>query len=255
LSTTTRDHRCPYQLSGLPALLAALAAGSVFGYAAALPELRAQRTALARARHAATHDDLTGLPNRAVAMRLLDRTRPALVGVCDVDGLKTVNDAFGHDAGDQLLRVVACRLRAAMAGDGIAARLGGDEFALIWHHQPADSAAAARAVLDHLCAPARIAGRALTPSASLGIAAGGHLRGASLLAAADHAMYQAKHTGQQLGVYNPAAPPPPLRRVASRRRDRTAEPEQPQPRPAVNGIAPNGTAPPIATPARAAPVN
>jgi diguanylate cyclase (GGDEF)-like protein len=89
--------------------------------------------------HAASHDPLTGLLNRVGFRRYIDsilagvRDGHARVGLLfiDLDDFKQVNDAYGHDAGDELLRKVALRLEASTrGGDGIA-RLGGDEFAII----------------------------------------------------------------------------------------------------------------------------
>jgi diguanylate cyclase (GGDEF)-like protein len=173
--------------------LAVLGLGAVVGYLVGHARVRALRRRLACERYAARHDPLTGLPNRVVVYDLLDHTRPALVGLCDVDGLKQVNDRLGHHAGDQLL-AVARRLAAAMAGTGTAARLRGDEFTLVWTHAPADPLAAGTALLDRLTQPATVAGHTVRPRASLGLAAAGPaLTGRRLLAAADVAMYHAKH--------------------------------------------------------------
>jgi GGDEF domain-containing protein len=102
----------------------------------------------------------------------------------------------------------------------VAARLGGDEFALLWRHPPADPLAAGRAVLDQLTQPASVAGHRLTPQASLGLAAASPtLTGRGLLAAADTAMYQAKHGPTRIRVYDHNLPPPPVDRPARRRRD------------------------------------
>jgi diguanylate cyclase (GGDEF)-like protein len=90
-------------------------------------------------RHKASHDSLTGLLNRVGFRQHLDRIvgsarpQPGHVGLLfiDLDEFKHVNDAYGHDAGDELIRKAAQRLEAtARAGDGVA-RLGGDEFAII----------------------------------------------------------------------------------------------------------------------------
>jgi diguanylate cyclase (GGDEF)-like protein len=134
---------------------------------------------------------------------LLDHTEPSLVGLCDIDGLKQVNDHHGHDVGDLLLRVVGARLTAAMAGVGIAARLGGDEFALLWTRPPVDPVADGAAVLDRLSQPAVIAGHSLTPTASLGLALPGPgITGRRLLSAADTAMYQAKRGHIRTQLYH-----------------------------------------------------
>lgn len=82
------------------------------------------------------HDPLTGLYNRRFfneELLRLDTLRnlPLTIVQCDVDGLKLVNDSFGHDLGDRLLIIVAKNLRAACRADDIISRYGGDEFALI----------------------------------------------------------------------------------------------------------------------------
>jgi diguanylate cyclase (GGDEF)-like protein len=85
-------------------------------------------------RHRATHDALTGLPNRTLLMERLQalaRTGPVGVLLIDLDGFKQVNDAWGHDAGDALLVEVAGRLRAGVRATDTAARIGGDEFGVV----------------------------------------------------------------------------------------------------------------------------
>ncbi|WP_431261616.1 diguanylate cyclase domain-containing protein [Roseateles chitinivorans] len=108
----------------------------VFAMAVDITAMKAAHEDLA---HAAFHDALTQLPNRvllydrieqALAMARRERTR---VAVCylDLDGFKAVNDAHGHDAGDQLLQTVAARLSASIRPLDTVARLGGDEFVLV----------------------------------------------------------------------------------------------------------------------------
>ena len=92
-----------------------------------------------RLHHEARHDELTGLPNRLHFREILDVAAdasgrggpPCAVMVLDFDGFKTINDTLGHQAGDELLQVLAGRLDAAAAGTAIMARLGGDEFAVL----------------------------------------------------------------------------------------------------------------------------
>jgi len=97
------------------------------------------RQQVVEARHFAYHDALTGLPNRSL---LLDRLRQAMaqavrlhkqVGVVllDLDQFKSVNDGFGHAAGDQLLQQVAARLTRCIRGGDTACRYGGDEFVVM----------------------------------------------------------------------------------------------------------------------------
>ena len=86
----------------------------------------------------ASHDQLTGLANRTGLERAIatwqqreERHRPLAFFYCDLDGFKTVNDRYGHGAGDTLLRMVAARLQTLAGDGGEAARIGGDEFVLL----------------------------------------------------------------------------------------------------------------------------
>ncbi|MGA5508917.1 GGDEF domain-containing protein [Streptomyces umbrinus] len=164
--------------------------------------------------HTARRDPLTGLPGRDILIDRVDRLARARreylhVLVADADGLKAVNDSFGHAAGDALIATIGRRLSAWAAGrSGLAARLGGDEFgvALLL---PRDAAVREVHALRELLAqpvhhdgqPLRdIEGRILRPAVSIGIARASDLpdaAGASrLLRGADTAMYRVK-TGQQ----------------------------------------------------------
>lgn len=185
-----------------------ITAVGAFGLGLALAHLHDQRRIrflrgqLRLARYEARHDPLTGLGNRRVVNDALDQGWPALVGLCDINGLKTVNDRFGHDTGDELLRVAADRLTAAMTGRGLAARLGGDEFALLWADHPDDPLTDAHDVLTQLTQPVALAGEQIEPRVSLGLAiATPRTHGRGLLSAADAAMYQAKHTHTPVRIH------------------------------------------------------
>ncbi|GIE78285.1 hypothetical protein Aph02nite_42350 [Actinoplanes philippinensis] len=124
--------------------------------------------------HQATHDGLTGLPNRAHLAAYADRHtgRPFGVLLLDLNGFKQVNDEHGHAAGDLLLHEIGARLTVALGGDGLAGRLGGDEFLVLL--PDADSAVAARVMVrihDAIRRPVDIgAGRAVTVGVSAGVA-------------------------------------------------------------------------------------
>ncbi len=153
-------------------------------------------------RHQASHDILTGLPNRAL---FADRVQAAItrcvgedflaVLYLDLDDFKTVNDSLGHEAGDELLKGVARRLiRASRPGDTVA-RLGGDEFGVLLCdiHSASDAEEAANRITMALLEPLEILGRAVSARASLGIAYARRGDGPSqVLAEADAAMYVAK---------------------------------------------------------------
>ena len=87
----------------------------------------------------AFHDSLTGIANRALlldridhALRRAERSQEAVsVLLCDLDGFKAVNDALGHDHGDELLKMIATRMAECLRSSDTLARLGGDEFAVL----------------------------------------------------------------------------------------------------------------------------
>ena len=151
-----------------------------------------------RLHYAANHDHLTGLANRASfderAKRLgaLDGQGRAVLLV-DLNDFKDVNDTLGHHAGDGLLKVIANRLQRSVRPTDLVARLGGDEFSvLLADASAADAVATAHQIMGAMAKRARIAGRTLLPSASIGIAASRDKPFETLLRDADEAMYEAK---------------------------------------------------------------
>ncbi|MEV6304360.1 GGDEF domain-containing protein [Actinoplanes sp. NPDC051861] len=165
----------------------------------------AERDALAaRLRHHAFHDGLTGLPNRSLYAERLDTALaagvPVVAMLVDLDDFKQVNDAWGHAAGDALLREVAQRLSSCVREDDTVARIGGDEFAVLLSPAPADDPReiAARMV-QAVEAPVAIPGfGSAQVGASVGIAVATDLTkdGDALLREADHAMYEVKRSGK-----------------------------------------------------------
>ncbi|GAA3256206.1 diguanylate cyclase domain-containing protein [Dactylosporangium siamense] len=159
--------------------------------------LRQLGEARAELRHQALHDPLTGLGNRNL---LEEFTRSGLrpgvrasVLVLDLDGFKAVNDTLGHAAGDELLRVVASRLRAHAREGDLVARLGGDEFVVLLPDAADDVAAEVAARLRFaLIAPIRIDGRFVQVDASIGAATATEGTLDALLRAADAEMYREK---------------------------------------------------------------
>ncbi len=159
---------------------------------------------IARLRHQSEHDDLTGLPNRhQLQRRLTELTEEGrgqgTVGVyfIDLDGTKTVNDALGHQAGDELLQVIATRLRARVRPSDLVARYGGDELiALVEPISEAEAPSFAERLLETFVDPVVLDGQSVRLSASIGFAlCRPGSNPASLLREADSAMYAAKRAG------------------------------------------------------------
>ena len=154
----------------------------------------------------AHYDGLTGLANRGLFRDRLEQAlaRSARAGgtvavlILDLDGFKQVNDSLGHDAGDQLLRVVAERLTECVRATDTVARFGGDEFAVLLDQtDEALAVTVARRALARLAEPAVVAGRELEVAASIGIALhAGQDGGDELVRNADVAMYAAKDAGR-----------------------------------------------------------
>jgi diguanylate cyclase (GGDEF)-like protein len=160
-------------------------------------------------------DPLTGLANRRVLEHELERTCDAPAGpgapvllLCDIDGLKAVNDEAGHEAGDAVIVQVAMALTEAAGPheDAVVSRIGGDEFCLLL---PSGDVAAGRSIAE--TAARRLAGDdAIQVSISCGVAARGEgvERPAELLRAADAAQYRAKRAGPEVpaAIAEPAPP-------------------------------------------------
>ncbi len=164
----------------------------------------------------ATHDSLTGLPNRAL---LFDRVENALerntrggqqvvLMFVDLDGFKQVNDNLGHDAGDEVLRGVASRLLDVVRGGDTVARIGGDEFVVLSEGLP-DAAKAgdvAARIVQRVNEPFAVSGTLARIGASVGVAiATADSTVAGIVKQADLAVYEAKRTGKgRFVVYDEA---------------------------------------------------
>jgi diguanylate cyclase (GGDEF)-like protein len=196
------------EIAGLPADGPLLALGSLLVVPLVMirvGRLSAERTrAEAALRHQATHDLLTGLPNRGELLARLDAAldrerdtgRPRVVLLfCDLNGFKAVNDRLGHLAGDQLLTEVGARIRAGLRGGDTLARYGGDEF-LVLCEDDAQQQAALRLgahIERSVQEPFRLAGEQVRISTSVGaVLSDGDLRADELIRRADQAMYAAK---------------------------------------------------------------
>ena len=158
-------------------------------------------------RHLATHDALTGLPNRSL---LTDRTSHAIdnarrqrteIALCfiDLDHFKTINDSLGHDAGDEVLKLAAQRISGCVRACDTLARLGGDEFVLLLENSSRHECLLTVERIQLLLAePIPFRGTLLSTGASIGVALypGDASDAATLLSHADAAMYRAKNAGR-----------------------------------------------------------
>lgn len=159
--------------------------------------------------HEATHDGLTGLPNRALFMARLTaalKKTQRIPAYCasilfiDLDRFKYVNDSLGHHAGDHLLKEISLRLVECMRPSDLVARLGGDEFTILVEgtYDLNEVIRIAERIQQKFCRPFDLYGNEVYSSASIGIlhASENHLAAEDMMRDADTAMYQAKRAGK-----------------------------------------------------------
>lgn len=182
--------------------------GQVLGAVLVFHDVTERRRLIKDLAHQANHDDLTGLPNRKWFLeQLLRATQEAqsdegfwLVGILDLDGFKQVNDRWGHDHGDQLLRAVTQRAQDALRSEDMLARLGGDEFGLLLRGIGCleDAQQLAEHLLRTLAQPISLTNQVATISASIGFAIVSREMGEAeqTLRHADIALYAAKSHGR-----------------------------------------------------------
>jgi diguanylate cyclase (GGDEF)-like protein/PAS domain S-box-containing protein len=159
----------------------------------------------AQLEHQASHDPLTGLPNRTrLDEYIIERFVPGSSGLAclflDLDNFKVVNDSLGHAAGDELLAEVAGRLRATVRPGDLVARFGGDEFVVVCEHaDEAGAVALAERIVTSLAEPVRLGGVDIRPHASIGVTVqtAEHRQADELVRDCDIAMYQAKAGGKR----------------------------------------------------------
>ncbi len=171
--------------------------------------ITSRKSAEEKLQHDATHDVLTGLPNRKYFMsELVDALEKmqtetfynVSVLFIDLDRFKIVNDSLGHHIGDELLVGIADRLRDCVRPTDMVARLGGDEFTILVEggYNPAEVITIAERIQAKFAIPFDLSGHKVYSSASIGIlhASEKHLAAEDMMRDADTAMYQAKRAGK-----------------------------------------------------------
>jgi diguanylate cyclase (GGDEF)-like protein len=159
--------------------------------------------------HQASHDELTGLPNRRTLMEEVDKAMQQLhagaissvaVLFCDLDGFKPINDTLGHQAGDEVLRVVAQRLRGCLRGTDVVGRLGGDEFLIVCAGIGEQSISSLQdRIRRSLAEPIQVQDKTCVVGTSIGVALttdadADNASADSLIAESDQAMYVIKQS-------------------------------------------------------------
>jgi diguanylate cyclase (GGDEF)-like protein/PAS domain S-box-containing protein len=178
-------------------------------YVAQIQDITERHQLQALVEHQAHHDELTGLPNRRLMSDRLNQTivqsrryqRSMAVMFVDIDHFKAINDKFGHDVGDQVLCMVADRLRRCIRVSDTLARLGGDEFVVILSEiqNASDASRVAQAMATALSAPLLLRMQEICVTLSIGIAifqSAAADTDETLLKKADEALYEVKRAGR-----------------------------------------------------------
>jgi len=182
--------------------------GDVTHFVGVLNDITEARHYERRLHHLAHHDPLTGLANRTLLQDELKfsidfAVRNKVLGALaflDLDNFKHINDNFGHDAGDVVLREIASRLKLSVRDNDTVARVGGDEFVLVINNQPGHEQLAdlIERIRERVSVPITVNGRAIQPSTSIGVSRfpqdGDTVD--RVMRAADAAMYHAKAMGK-----------------------------------------------------------
>jgi diguanylate cyclase (GGDEF)-like protein/PAS domain S-box-containing protein len=186
--------------------------GSMLSVVGQVNDITARKMAEAQIAHRASHDPLTDLPNRLLLEDALDACiasgRPAGTLCCGIDRFKTVNDSLGHDAGDDLIRLVAARLCEVLRSGITIGRIGGDEFVVIVPDEsdPEALRGMAETLLAALREPMDLRGYQHTVSISVGITVSSprHAHADEVLRDADQALRRAKRHGRaRVEFYDP----------------------------------------------------
>ena len=180
--------------------------------------------------HAATHDDLTGLANRAALRAFLDSAladpegHPPAVLLLDADRFKLINDVAGHLEGDRALQEIAGRLRSLVRDEDMLARLGGDEFVIATARPSEEALALADSIIESFQRPVIVDDKPYVVTMSVGLsAAGAGATAENLLRDADTALYRAKDDGRnRIRVFDDDLRRRVVRRLGVEQRLRTA---------------------------------
>ena len=182
--------------------------GEVTHFVGVISDITEARHYERRLQHLAHHDPLTGLANRTL---LHDRLQLGIdvalrhgklgaLAFLDIDNFKHINDSFGHESGDDVLRSIADRLRRSLRDDDTVARVGGDEFVLLINDQPSirHVTELVERIRQTICLPIQTGGKELIAGASIGVALfpDNGVVADQILRAADAAMYHAKMLGK-----------------------------------------------------------
>lgn len=160
---------------------------------------------VAKTKYLAEHDNLTSLPNRHALQKyirkhILNNGELSAFLFIDLDDFKPINDQFGHNIGDQVLKTTAQRIQRIIRRDDFAARIGGDEFSIVMHHIKTldDAEELARRLVKEVCIPINNANISIDISCSIGIKCiGSHDQDIdAIIKDADNAMYRAKRRGK-----------------------------------------------------------
>ncbi len=162
-------------------------------------------------RYLSLHDNLTGLANRTQFSHAFDaalkgvKDTPFTVLACDLDRFKSVNDTYGHAAGDIVIKTIADRLRTVVGSTGLVARTGGDEFVILLHElvDAPRLTVLTHQIIHNVCQPIDIGETQTDVGISIGIGIAGRdgSSAIALMAAADAALYVAKEQGRNRAIF------------------------------------------------------
>ena len=187
--------------------------GKVTHYIGVINDVTALRQRTALLEHEVNHDPLTGLANRTLlwdrldhAIHMAQRNKTLVAtALIDLNGFKQINDGYGHEAGDEVLKVVAKRLLASVRESDTVARLAGDEFVLVLVNQPSlrYTLRMVERLRDALSRPVVFDTTEIATGAAIGVSVYPHDGGdaVSLVRAADVAMYHAKASHQNQAYF------------------------------------------------------